>query len=90
MSEHTHIDRGTTVAALSEARERLSEIVDEVAATRGEFLITKHGRPMAVLLASDEYESLIETLNILSDSDAMAAIREAEADIVSGDLIDLD
>lgn len=90
MSEHTHTERGTGVAALSEARERLSVIVDEVAATGGEFLITKHGRPMAVLLASDEYESLIETLNILSDSDAMAAIREAEADLASGDLIDLD
>lgn len=90
MSEHTRTERGTAVAALSEARERLSEIVEEVAATGGEFLITKHGRPMAVLLANDEYESLIETLNILSDSDAMAAIREAEADIASGDLIDLD
>ena len=90
MSEHTHPNRATTTAALSEARERLSEIVDEVAMTGGEFLITKHGRPMAVLLASDEYESLIETLNILSDSDAMAAIREAEDDLASGELINLD
>jgi PHD/YefM family antitoxin component YafN of YafNO toxin-antitoxin module len=45
---------------------------------------------MAVLLANDEYESLIETLNILSDNDAMNAIREAEADLASGELIDLD
>lgn len=90
MSEHVHADRATTVAALSEARERLSEIVDEVATTGGEFLITKHGRPMAVLLANDEYESLIETLNLLSDHDAMTAIREAEGDLASGDLIDLD
>ena len=90
MTEHTHTNRATTVAALSEARERLSEIVDEVATTGGEFLITKHGRPMAVLLANDEYESLIETLNILSDNDAMNAIREAEADLASGELIDLD
>jgi antitoxin YefM len=92
MSEHAHPNRAntTTTAALSEARERLSEIVEEVAMTGGEFLITKHGRPMAVLLASDEYESLIETLNILSDSDAMAAIREAEDDLASGELINLD
>jgi antitoxin YefM len=90
MSENLRLKRSTGVAALSEARERLSEIVEEVAATGGEFLITKHGRPTAVLLSNDEYESLIETLNILSDNDAMSAIREAEADLVAGDLIDLD
>ena len=90
MSEHTPIDRATTTVALSEARERLSEIVEEVATTGGDFIISRHGRPMAVLLAKDEYESLIETLNILSDNDAMNAIREAEADLVSGNLIELD
>ena len=90
MSENLRLERTTGVAALSEARERLSEIVEEVAATGGEFLITKHGRPTAVLLSNDGYESLIETLNILSDNDAMAAIREAEADLAAGDLIDLD
>jgi len=90
MSENLRLERSTGVAALSEARERLSEIVEEVAATGGEFFITKHGRPTAVLLSNDEYESLIETLNILSDNDAMSAIREAEADLAAGDLIDLD
>jgi antitoxin YefM len=90
MSENLRIERTTGVAALSEARERLSEIIDEVASTGGEFLITKHGRPTAVLLSNDEYESLIETLNLLSDDDAMSAIREAEADLAAGDLINLD
>jgi antitoxin YefM len=90
VSENQKPDRVSTYAPLTEARERLSEIVDEVASNGGEFLITKHGRPMAVLIASDEFEALIETLNILSDDDAMAAIREAKADLLSGDLIDLD
>jgi len=35
---------------------------------------------VAVLLSHDEYESLIETLNILSDDDTMSAIAEAEAE----------
>ncbi len=70
-----------TAASLTEARDRLSEIV-ESAATSGEaFTITKHGRPMAVILSYDEYESLIETLNILSDADTMAAIAEAREEV---------
>jgi antitoxin YefM len=66
-----------TAAALTEARDRLSEIVDQVAASSDVFTITKHGRPLAVVLGFEEYESLIETLNILSDRDTMDAINEA-------------
>jgi len=69
-------------APLTEARDRLSEIVDQVAATGDVFTITKHGRPMAVVLGHEEYESLIETLNLLSDPAAMAAIEEARAEQV--------
>lgn len=76
-------------APLTIARERFSELVDEVVATGAELVITKHGRPAAVLIAHDEYEGLVETLNILSDPDAMAALEEAESDIEAGRLVDL-
>jgi prevent-host-death family protein len=70
-----------TAASLTDVRDRLSEIVDTVASSGEAFTITKHGRPTAVILAYDEYESLIETLNILSDSDTMAAIDEARSEV---------
>jgi prevent-host-death family protein len=38
--------------------------------------ITKNGRPAAVLMAVEDLESLVETLEVLSDPDAMAAIAE--------------
>jgi prevent-host-death family protein len=69
-------------ASLTDARDRLSEIVDSVASSGEAFTITKHGRPMAVILSYDEYESLIETLNILSDADTMAAIDEARSEVL--------
>ena len=75
---------------LTEARNRLSEIVDDVRSTGSEFVITKHGRPSAVVLGYDEYESLLETLNILSDPETMAALDEAEADLAAGNLVELD
>ncbi|MEJ7744443.1 MAG: type II toxin-antitoxin system Phd/YefM family antitoxin [Nocardioidaceae bacterium] len=70
-----------TAAALTEARDRLSEIVDQVASSSEVFTITKHGKPMAVVLGYDEYESLIETLNILGDAETMDALREAHDEV---------
>lgn len=67
-------------APFTEVRDRLREILDDVVATGNQYTITRHGRPVAVIVASDEYESLIETLNILSDDNAMSAIAEAEAE----------
>ncbi len=74
---------------LTEARNRLSEIVDEVISTGADRVITKHGRPAAVLIGYEEYESLLETLNILSDPATMVAIAEAERDLAAGNLVDL-
>ena len=73
-------------AGLTEVRDKLSEIVDEVAATGAEFVITKHGRPIAVIVGHDEYEALLETLNILSDDDAMDAIAEAKMEFAATDV----
>ncbi len=70
-----------STAGLTEVRDRLSEIIDEVAATNEQWVITKHGRATAVIMSFDEYESLVETLNILSDREAMDAIAEAEAEL---------
>jgi antitoxin YefM len=65
--------------SLADARNRLSELVSAVQGTWERVTITKNGRPAAVLIAPDDLESLVETLEILSDPEAMAAIREAEA-----------
>ncbi|MCH8900192.1 MAG: type II toxin-antitoxin system Phd/YefM family antitoxin [Acidobacteria bacterium] len=75
-------------APLTEARDRLSEIMDDVASHGTEWTITRHGRPVAVIVGAEEYESLIETLNILSDDGTMSAIAEAEQDVAEGRLND--
>lgn len=67
--------------ALTEVRDNIKAIIDEVVATATEYTITRHGKPVAVILSYEEYESLVETLNILSDDDAMDAIEEAEAEL---------
>ena len=52
--------------------------------------ISRHGRPVAVVVGYEEYESLLETLNILADETTMDAIAEAERDIAAGDLTELE
>ncbi len=74
---------------LTEARNRLSEIVDEVTSTGSEVVISRHGRPVAVVIGHEEFESLVETLNILADDTTMAALDEAERDLAAGRLTEL-
>lgn len=71
------------------AGKRFSEILETVVSTGSDFVVTVQGRPKAVILPYDEYESLVETLNILSDPDTMAVLEESAADIREGRLADL-
>lgn len=61
-----------------EFRRNLSQLLSDVADRRDHVLVSRHGRPAAVLIPVDEYEALEETAEILSDRDALAAF-EAEA-----------
>ena len=70
--------------SLTEVRGNLREVVDGIVRTGGEVIITRRGKPLAALIAFDDYESLIETVDILSDDDTMAAIAEGEADFGAG------
>lgn len=69
---------------LTEARKDLSKIVDEVSSVHEHVTITRQGKPAAVVMSSDEFESWQETLEILADPKAMAAIRRADKDIKAG------
>ena len=62
--------------SLSEAKMKLSELVEKVSTTDEEVVITKNGRPSAVLVSSDEFESWKETLEIKSDAAFMAEIKK--------------
>ena len=72
---------------LADVRNRLSELVADVEKTHARVTITKHGHPAAVLIAPEDLASMEETLDILSDPHALAAIREAEAEAARGEFI---
>jgi len=62
--------------SVSEAKMKLSGLIDTVNATDEEILITKNGRPAAVLVSPDEFESLKETIAVRSDSALMKEIKK--------------
>jgi antitoxin YefM len=67
-----------TTTPLGEAKNKLSELVDRAARTHERFEITVHGHTKAVLLSVEDWESLQETLDVLSDPETRANIAEAE------------
>ncbi len=74
---------------LAEVKNRLSEVVDRLEREHGRVVITKHGRPAAVVLSVDDLEGLEETLDILSDPKLMRRIRKAEAEVAAGEAVEL-
>ena len=62
--------------SVSEAKMKLSSLVEAVKTTEEEILITKNGSPAAVLISPDEYASLKETIAIRSDKSLMNEIKK--------------
>jgi antitoxin YefM len=75
---------------VTEVKARLNELVDEAETTHEQIMITKHGRPAAVLVAAEDLESLQETVYWLSQPGIKDTIAEAEADIAAGATVSSD
>lgn len=70
---------------LSHVKAHLSEIADRVEGQHDRVVVTRKGRPAAVLVSPDDLESLEETLAVLSDPSLMEQIREGEAELARGE-----
>ena len=69
---------------LSEAKARLSELVATVEQTEEELVITRNGRPAAVLTSAEEFESLQETRDIQRNSALMQEIKQGLTQLEKG------
>ncbi len=78
------------IIPITEAKARIAELADRVAREHDHFTITRNGRADVMLISVAEYESMQETLEILSDSDALADLRQSREDFDSGDTFDAD
>jgi prevent-host-death family protein len=70
--------------AVSEARQTLPELVTRMRKLMDRVIITRKGKPEAVIMGFEEYESWLETLELMSRSEAVRGIREGLADLKAG------
>jgi antitoxin YefM len=64
--------------SLAAVKARFSELVDRVQRQQDRVVVTRNGRPAAVLISADDLESLEETLAVMSDRSITAQIRESQ------------
>lgn len=79
-----------TTMNLSDAKDKLSQLVKETAETTRQVIITVNGRNQAVLISMEEYESLIETIDILKDQALVKKIMASMSDIQKGRVVDFE
>ena len=60
---------------LSEAKSQLSGLVEQVRSLEEQVVITRNGRPAAVLVSAEEFERWKETIEVRGDAALMKEIR---------------
>lgn len=79
----------TKIIPLAEAKKQLSAIVKDADEKYDRFAITRNGVSKAIIMSSDEYEGLLETLDILSSEEEREAIARAKAQVRKGKTVSL-
>ena len=72
---------------LSEVKAKLSQLVDEVESRDERVVITRKGRPAAVLISQDDLESWQETLEITADRALMTEVRRGIRQVDRGQTV---
>ena len=76
--------------SLKELRPELPEVINDIDTKLDRYIVTKRGKPVAVMMSVDDYEGLLETLEILSDKEAVARIKKAKAEVKQGKTVSLE
>ena len=71
--------------ALRDVKNHLSEVVDQVEREHDRVVITKHGKPAAVVMSVDDLASLEETLEIAGRPRLIEQIRDSLSELASGE-----
>ena len=76
-----------SIESLREVRDHFSDVVDRVQREHDRVTVTRNGKAAAIILSPHDLEHLEETLSVLSDPEALADIREADAAYRDGNVL---
>ncbi|MEX1051827.1 MAG: type II toxin-antitoxin system Phd/YefM family antitoxin [Patescibacteria group bacterium] len=83
------MDIKTTISS-TEARKNFAEVVDKISNAGARYTLTVNGRPKVVMLNAEEYDSWMETLDIMSNPETVKSIKQSEKEFREGKFITLD
>jgi prevent-host-death family protein len=72
------------ILPISEVKAKLPELVNRVEELEEEIIVTRNGKPAAMLVSYADYSRLKETLDVLSDPELMRQIRASDAYFAAG------
>ncbi|HEX5495745.1 MAG TPA: type II toxin-antitoxin system Phd/YefM family antitoxin [Mycobacteriales bacterium] len=75
---------------LTEVKAHLSELVDEVHKTHERIIVTRNGRDTALLISTEDMESIEATMELFADPEAQARVARSDAEFERGDFYTLD
>lgn len=78
------------IISITDARKNFLKIVEEVQKPDTYYFFTKNGEKKAVMLSAEEFDSMLETMEILSDPDAMKRIEQSKKEIERGDYLTIE
>ena len=70
--------------SISEIREEITRLPEQLEREPGTIAVTRHGKPVMAILSWELYESLIETLEVMGDSELLAAFRRGVQELAEG------
>lgn len=70
--------------SVRELRAHFAGVLDSVTKRLDRYVISKRGKPEAILMCIDDYEGWLETLEIMSSEETMRDIRSAKAELKKG------
>lgn len=79
-----------TLVPVTEAKQRFTEFVKNAEESFDRYLVTKNGKEAAVLMSVEEYEGLLETIDVLANTREVKALAEAAGQAKRGETISLE
>lgn len=76
--------------SLKELRPELPEVIKGIDNKLNRYIITKRGRPVAIMMSPEDYEGLLETIEILSDKETAGRIKKAKEELKKGKTISIE
>lgn len=76
-----------TTLSTTDARASFSKLIESASRTHERFEVTRNGTRAAVILGADDYDAMVETVEVLSDPEAVQAVQEALLEFDRGDIV---